>query len=202
MLGGCVWMWFCGLRQPCVRVWFLTFLARGWYWWLLVACGGSAGLSCCSCVGLAAVSLDVGSPFSWSGVVLCCPSPPFLAEGFVGWVAVFGAFPPILAGGLVSVLFAGCVGCRCPLVDGGLWVVLWCPGRWGCGRMLISLLGSGGCSALPGLLLAWWSLVARDGWLLPGGGLPGGVRWVSPPWGCFAGCCGGSPSAVCVVGGV
>ena len=48
-----------------------------------------------------------------------------------------------------------CVGCV------GVWRVFWHPGLWGCGGLLVSLLGSGGWSALRCLLLA---IRVRVGW--------------------------------------
>ena len=66
-----------------------------------------------------------------------------------------------------------------------LWLVLACGGllvSWSVG--LVCVLGSGGLSALRGLLLAWRCCAARGGGLLRGGGLPGGVHR-----GCVADCC-------------
>ena len=77
------------------------------------------------------------------------------------------------------------------------------PGLWGCGKMLVWVLASGGWSVLRALLLGWRYLVACGGGSLCGCGLWGGV-W----WGCVAGCCAfgvwrwWSPSVVCVVVGV
>ena len=45
-----------------------------------------------------AASRGVASPLSWCGGGWWCWSLPFLAEGFVGWVAVFGGVSPVLAG--------------------------------------------------------------------------------------------------------
>ena len=66
-LGVCVWVWFCGVRQPCVWLRFLTLEAAGWYRRLLAVCAGSVKVACCSHVWLAAVSFAVGFPFSGSG---------------------------------------------------------------------------------------------------------------------------------------
>ena len=78
-LVGSVWLGFSGVRWLCVPVCLLTILAGGWYRWLLAACSGSTGESCCSCVGLAAVSLGMGSPLPCCGAGWWFRSPPFPA---------------------------------------------------------------------------------------------------------------------------
>ena len=77
-LGGCVLVCFCGVPGTCMWVWFLKFLAGGWYRCLCAACSGFQGVACYSCVGLAAVCLGVGPPTCWCGDIWWCRSPPFL----------------------------------------------------------------------------------------------------------------------------
>ena len=105
-------------------------------------------------------------PLSWCGGGWWCLSPPFLANGLLSFVAVFGGSPPILVGclgavscypspGVVLALFGGCVVGHCPWVGGGVWSVFWCLGQLGWGGMLVWVLGSGGWLSLRGLLLGW-----------------------------------------------
>ena len=117
--------------------------------------------------------------------------PPFLAERLEGLVSVLGGFPPILAGCLRVVPCFPWLRCGVNYVGWICWWLVSVGWWWRLGFVLLSLsvLGSGGWSALRGLLLAWRCLMARGGESLCGAGLPGGVQWVFPPLGSVAGCC-------------
>ena len=77
------------------------------------------------------------------------------------WRAVGVLSPVVFGRGVVLVVLGRCVGGLCGWVDGGVWGVFWCAGVWGCGGLLVWVLGSGGWLALRGLLLA---VRVRVGW--------------------------------------
>ena len=178
-LNVCLWVWFCGVWRPSVWVWFLTFLAGGWYWWLFATCSGSVGLACCCCVGLAAVSLGVALPFSWCLGGWWCRSPQSLAEGLFGLVAVLGGSPPILSRFFGAASCSPWLRCGVGFVGSVCWwsvsVGWWLPFgfvrvSWPVGMWQIAGLGAG----------VWWLVGASR----PAVGvtLPGGAWWWVAAW--------------------